>query len=62
MTKVKIETEKCEGLKALREVKTIWDDAVATQMLQEGWTLMHAGCAHKDAMGYNAKAVFVLAR
>jgi hydrogenase maturation factor len=47
----------------IAEVKTIWDDSEANQLLLTGkWILMHAGCAHRDIGGFQAKPVYILAR
>ncbi len=63
MTRIKVSPKGEEKeTRCMKEVKTVWDDVEANKLITEGWTLIHAGCAHKDNMGYNAKAVFVLAR
>ena len=50
------------GRNDIREVKTVWNDAEANALLATGeWIMMHAGCAHIDGMGYNAKPVYILA-
>lgn len=47
----------------IREVKTVWEEIEANELLSSGeWLLLHAGCAHKDVMGFQAKPVFILAR
>ncbi len=46
----------------VKEVKTVWDETEANQLLKSGWELMHAGIAHQDSCGYQARNIFVLAR
>jgi len=56
-TKVTIETDR-----SLKEVKIVWSDEEANQLLTQGWLLMTSGIAHKDQAGYQAKPMFILAR
>ena len=44
------------------EVKTVWSDEEANQLLKQGWVLMGNGIAHRDNAGYQAKPVYILAK
>lgn len=57
-TRVKIEKKKDE--KRYVAVKTVWQDSEATDLLQQGWTLLHGGIAHATSDGYQAKSCYVL--
>ena len=47
----------------VREVKSVWEEQEANELLATGeWLLMHAGCAHKDGMGFQAKPIYIMAR
>ena len=59
MDKVTIEYAR----KDIKEVRSVWDDQEANELLNTGdWIVMHAGCAHKDAMGFQAKPIYIMAR
>ncbi len=56
-TKITIETDR-----NIKEIKTVWTDEEANELLQNGWMLMSSGVAHRDEAGYQAKPMFILAR
>ena len=59
MDKVTIEFARTD----IREVKSVWDEQEANDLLNRGdWIMMHAGLAHKDVMGFQAKPIFIMAR
>ncbi len=48
---------------AICGVKTVWTEEEANALLETGqYVLMHAGVAHKDVTGYQAKPVYVLGK
>ena len=58
MTRAKIVQKKVD----ITEVNTVYSDNEANKLLSEGWTLIHAGIAHIDDLGYNAKTQFIMGR
>ena len=56
-TKITIETER-----DIKEVKILWTEEEANELIRRGWLLMTSGIAHKDQAGYQAKPMFILAR
>ena len=45
------------------EVRTVWEDTEANDLITSGeWIVMHAGCAHRDNMGFQAKPVYIMAK
>jgi hypothetical protein len=56
-TKVTIETDR-----NVEEVKIVWSDLEANELLKKGWMLMSSGVAHRDEAGYQAKPMFILAK
>lgn len=46
----------------IKEVKSTWDEKEANDLLKEGWILLTGGIAHKDQGGFQAKALFILAK
>lgn len=61
-TRVRIEKQKPDDDRLLKEVKTVYSDAEATELLKNGWVYLHAGATHIDSMGYNAKTTFILGK
>jgi hypothetical protein len=56
-TKITIETER-----PIKEVRIVWTENEANDLLEGGWMLMTSGIAHRDQTGYQAKPMFILAR
>lgn len=47
---------------AVKRVHSTFDETEANNMLANGWALMHAGVAHADLTGYQARPCYVLAK
>ena len=62
MSRARTNDQTKEFKRTFSQVKSTWDEAEANALLATGWTLLHAGIAHADDMGYRAKPVFVLAK
>ena len=59
MKRVTTITDDAEDITA---VKSTWDEDEANALLANGWMLLHGGVAHKDAAGFQAKAIFILGK
>ncbi len=58
-TKVTIEYNRDD----IKEVHSCWGQDEANKLLKTGkWIIMHAGLAHKDQGGFQARPIYVLAR
>lgn len=59
MEKVVIEYTRSD----IKEVRAVWDEDEANELLHTGkWLIMHAGVAHADGLGFQAKPVYIMAR
>lgn len=47
---------------SVSKVHSTFDETEANNLIANGWSLMHAGVAHVDHTGYQAKPCYVLAR
>lgn len=56
-------TEQSQKTQEIVEVRSVWSESDANALLATGkWRLLHGGIAHADAMGYQAKPVWVMGR
>lgn len=58
-TKIKVINRVNEDIAKVKVVNT---EEEANDLLEKGWTLLHAGAMHMDSHGFNAKPLFVLSK
>jgi len=61
MQKVKVNSKK-EKTRKIIEVKTVWTDEEANELIKQGFDLLHGGVSHKDHTGYQAKTCFMFSK
>ncbi len=59
--RIKTTKESTESM-AFSEVKTVYNDEQCNELVAKGWTILHVGCSHIDANGYNAKPTFIMGK
>jgi hypothetical protein len=55
-TRVSTETDNRD----LEEIKTVYSDNEANELLKKGWKYLWSGAVHIDNMGYNVKPTITL--
>jgi len=56
--RIKTEKELKTDYESVKEIKVVYSDIEANELLNQGWKLINSGVAHVDNGGYNAKPCF----
>lgn len=61
-TRIKTNKDQNSGGLKFKEVKTVFSESEANELIKKGWSLMHVGLSHIDGAGFNAKPTYMMAK